>query len=39
LVISGYAESDGINANLPRLTKPFRSADLAAKLLKLANGD
>lgn len=32
LVVSGYAEVDGITPDLPRLTKPFRSADLAASL-------
>jgi CheY-like chemotaxis protein len=35
LVISGYAEDTGIAADLPRLTKPFRQADLAASLGKL----
>jgi PAS domain S-box-containing protein len=32
LVISGYAESAGFAPDLPRLSKPFRSADLAASL-------
>jgi PAS domain S-box-containing protein len=32
LVISGYAELDGVAPDLPRLAKPFRSADLAATL-------
>ena len=32
LVISGYADVDGIAPHLPRLTKPFRQADLAAAL-------
>jgi PAS domain S-box-containing protein len=32
LIVSGYAEAEGIDADLPRLTKPFREADLAAKL-------
>jgi YesN/AraC family two-component response regulator len=35
LVISGYAEMDGITADLPRLTKPFRSDDLAQSLASL----
>lgn len=35
LIISGYAESDGIAPDLPRLTKPFRMADLAASLAEL----
>jgi signal transduction histidine kinase/CheY-like chemotaxis protein len=32
LVISGYAETQGVAPDLPRLTKPFRSDDLAASL-------
>jgi PAS domain S-box-containing protein len=32
LIISGYAESEGIAPDLPRLTKPFRMSDLAAVL-------
>jgi nitrogen-specific signal transduction histidine kinase/CheY-like chemotaxis protein len=32
LIVSGYAESEGIDADLPRLTKPFRNVDLAAML-------
>jgi CheY-like chemotaxis protein len=35
LVVSGYAETDGIAPDLPRLTKPFRNADLAASLAAL----
>jgi CheY-like chemotaxis protein len=35
LVVSGYAEVDGIAPDLPRLTKPYRQADLAAKLREL----
>lgn len=30
LIISGYADVEGIAPDLPRLTKPFRQADLAA---------
>lgn len=30
LIVSGYAEAEGIAPDLPRLTKPFRSAELAA---------
>jgi YesN/AraC family two-component response regulator len=37
LVVSGYAETDGVDASLPRLTKPFRNADLAAKLSEIAS--
>ena len=32
LVVSGYAEAAGIAPGLPRLTKPFRSAELAARV-------
>lgn len=39
LVISGYAEVDGIAADLPRLTKPFRRDDLAECLQGLAAGE
>jgi CheY-like chemotaxis protein len=35
LVVSGYAEVEGIAPDLPRLTKPFRSADLAASIAAL----
>jgi PAS domain S-box-containing protein len=34
LIISGFAETEGIAPDLPRLTKPFRQADLAAALAK-----
>jgi CheY-like chemotaxis protein len=37
LIMSGYADATGIDPNLPRLTKPFRQADLAAALLQLSN--
>jgi CheY-like chemotaxis protein len=35
LIISGYAENAGLDADLPLLVKPFRQADLAAFLAKL----
>ncbi len=35
LIASGYAEADGLAKDLPRLTKPFRSADLAKALAAL----
>ena len=35
LIVSGYAETAGIDATLPRLTKPFRRDDLAAALSQL----
>jgi CheY-like chemotaxis protein len=35
LIISGYAESEGIEPDLPRLTKPFRRDELVASLASL----
>ena len=35
LIVSGYADVDGLAPDLPRLVKPFRSAELAAKLAVL----
>ncbi|HEX9954924.1 MAG TPA: PAS domain-containing protein [Allosphingosinicella sp.] len=35
LLVSGYAEHDGIQPGLPRLTKPFRSDQLSGSLLEL----
>jgi CheY-like chemotaxis protein len=35
LIISGYADAGGIDADVPRLAKPFRHADLAAMLTNL----
>ena len=32
LIVSGYAEEDGIDPSLTRLTKPFRNADLKERL-------
>jgi PAS domain S-box-containing protein len=32
LIVSGYAEEEGIDPDIPRLTKPFRNAELAASL-------
>jgi PAS domain S-box-containing protein len=32
LIVSGYAEAGGIALDLPRLTKPFRNAELAERL-------
>ena len=32
LIISGYADTEGIAPDLPRLVKPFRQADLAASI-------
>lgn len=35
LLVSGYAEHEGIEPTLPRLTKPFRADELAALLSAL----
>jgi len=35
LIVSGYAEAEGIAPELPRLTKPFRSIELAASVSAL----
>lgn len=35
LIVSGYAQMDGIAPGFPRLTKPFRAAELAASLAAL----
>ncbi|MBB4860713.1 PAS domain S-box-containing protein [Novosphingobium chloroacetimidivorans] len=35
LIVSGYAEMEGIAPDLPRLIKPFRNADLAESLKAL----
>jgi PAS domain S-box-containing protein len=32
LIVSGYAESEGVDVDLPRLNKPFRNADLVTML-------
>ncbi|HEX8446668.1 MAG TPA: ATP-binding protein, partial [Sphingomonas sp.] len=36
LLVSGYAENEGIDPTLPRLTKPFRKDDLATSLLQMS---
>ncbi|QZO02369.1 response regulator [Chenggangzhangella methanolivorans] len=38
LIVSGYAEVEGIALDLPRLTKPFRSAELASSVASLTIG-
>jgi PAS domain S-box-containing protein len=38
LLVSGYAGSEGVAPDLPRLVKPFSSSELAAKLASLSNG-
>ena len=35
LIVSGFAEGDGLDPSLPRLTKPFVQSDLAAALAEL----
>lgn len=39
LLISGYAELEGVTPDLPRLTKPFRNAELAMALSRLLPGE
>lgn len=36
LIVSGYADIDGISPDLPRLTKPFLSEDIASALKNLS---
>lgn len=36
LVISGYAELEGVDPTLPRLNKPFTRQDLAQQLAQMA---
>ena len=35
LLVSGYAENDGVAAGLPQLTKPLREDELASSLARL----
>jgi PAS domain S-box-containing protein len=35
LIVSGYAEGEGLAPDLPRLSKPFRKADLTSSLASL----
>lgn len=35
LIVSGYAEGEGIAPDLPRLSKPFRKSDLTGSLVSL----
>jgi signal transduction histidine kinase len=37
LIVSGYAEVEGVPADLPRLAKPFRRCDLAAAVADLGS--
>ncbi len=36
LIVSGYAEAEGLDVGIARLTKPFRSDELAASLAAIA---
>jgi len=36
LIVSGFAETEGLDPALPRLTKPFVQSELAAALAELA---
>jgi PAS domain S-box-containing protein len=38
LIVSGFAEVEGLPSHLPRLSKPFRQADLATVLQNLVGG-
>ena len=38
LLVSGYAEAEDIAPELPRLSKPFRQADLAERVAAIAGG-
>lgn len=38
LIVSGYAEVDGIAPDLPRLPKPFRNSELAEAVAQLMPG-
>ncbi len=38
LIVSGYAEAEGIAPDLPRLTKPFLYAELTRSLADLRRG-
>ena len=38
LLVSGYAEAEGVAPDLPRLSKPFRQADLAERVAAIAGG-
>jgi YesN/AraC family two-component response regulator len=35
LIVSGFAETEGLDLSLPRLTKPFVQSELAAALAQL----
>ncbi|HEY9217560.1 MAG TPA: PAS domain S-box protein [Phenylobacterium sp.] len=39
LVVSGYAEAEGLAPDLPRLTKPFRKSELGRRLGEITAGD
>jgi CheY-like chemotaxis protein len=35
LIVSGFAEAEGLAPDLPRLTKPFRQSELALSVSRL----
>jgi YesN/AraC family two-component response regulator len=35
LLVSGYAETEGLGTDVPRLSKPFRQADLAESVSRI----
>jgi CheY-like chemotaxis protein len=39
LIVSGYAEAEGVAADLPRLTKPFRLSDLVSAIREISHRD
>lgn len=39
LIVSGYADIEGVDASIPRLVKPFRMSELASKLDALVAAD
>jgi len=37
LLVSGYADREGVDPDLPRLAKPFRKSELAASIAQLTS--
>jgi CheY-like chemotaxis protein len=37
LIVSGYAEEEGLGTDIPRMTKPFRNSELAYSLSRLTD--
>jgi PAS domain S-box-containing protein len=38
LIVSGYADNEGLSSDFPRLNKPFRADEMAASLASLRSG-